>query len=376
MSEADSNHVIRVLHVVGEMDRGGTETLLMTLLRILNKDKFQYDFVEQTERKCSYDDEIVELGSKIYRCPKISPFSLNRYRNWWRRFYKEHPEYAIIHGHSRGSAPIYLSEAKKAGLITIAHCHNNSYGRGIKGLIRQIWQMPLRHLADYNLACSWDSGISQYGKNSTFSVIKNGIDSEKFAFDPAVRKRMREEYGLTDKFVVGNVARFVEQKNHAFLLEIFKRILDLQPSAILFLIGSGPLMDDIKRRAADLDILDKVVFSGEHSNMPDYYQMMDVFVLPSLFEGLGIVNIEAQCSGLPCVVSSTVAPEAGITDLLSYQSLSNSPESWALSVLEKAKLFSERQSRRDEIQKNGFDIRMTAHQLQDMYEKIVIKKRY
>ena len=165
---------IYVLHVVGRMDRGGTETLLMNLLRTVDRSVFQFDFVEQTQDKCDYDEEIIRLGSKIYRCPTISPTNLNSYRSWWKSFFDKHKEYRIVHGHSRGSAPIYLDEANKADRVTIANCHSNSHGKGVKGAIRYLWQLPLRSIADYNFACSYDSAISQFGKKSEFKVIKNG----------------------------------------------------------------------------------------------------------------------------------------------------------------------------------------------------------
>ena len=360
---------INVLHVVGRMDRGGTEALIMSLLRKVDRTKFQYDIVEQTEDICSHDQEIQALGSVIYRCPAISLLGLGAYRKWWRRFLTEHDEYQIVHGHSRGSAPIYLREARRAGRITIAHCHSNSFGKGLKGVIRKVWQTPLRNMADINLACSHDSGISQYGRSNPFIVINNGIEPEKFAFNKVKRMEMRSKLSLDGRLVVGNVARFVEPKNHTFLLEIFRELLKMEPQAVLLLIGSGPLEEKIRLKAKEMHIADSVIFSGEHSNIADYYQAMDVFVLPSLFEGLGIVNIEAQCAGLPCFVSDNVAPEAKITNLLQYIPLSETPEKWAAEIMKARKVHGERRSHIKEVQDNGFDINMTAQQLEAIYIK-------
>ena len=358
---------IYVLHVVGRMDRGGTEALIMSLLRRLDRTKFQYDIVEQTEDICSHDQEIQALGSVIYRCPAISLLGLNTYRKWWRRFFAEHDEYRIVHGHSRGSAPIYLREARRAGRTTIVHSHNNSFGKGIKGIIRKIWQFPLRNLADVNLACSHDSGIAQYGRHNPFTVINNGIESEKFAFNKYKRMEMRSELSLDGRFVVGNVARYVEQKNHTFLLKIFRELLNMEHEAVLLLIGSGPLEEKIRSQAEEMHMADSIIFSGEHSNIADYYQAMDVFVLPSLFEGLGIVNIEAQCAGLPCFVSDTVAPEAKVTNLLRFLSLEDAPEKWATEIIRGWKESGERRARAKDVQEKGFDINWTARQLQELY---------
>lgn len=363
---------IKILHVVGRMDRGGTEALLMSLLRTIDRTKFQYDFVEQTEDLCDYDKEILSLGSTIYRVPHISPINLGRYRAWWRSFFRDHPEYRIVHGHSRGSGPIYLDEARKAGRITIAHCHNNSHGKGIKGLIRYIWQLPLRYAADYNFACSNDSGISQFGKKGKFEVVKNGIQTEKYTWDPTVRRRVREIMGLQDSFVVGNVARFVEQKNHKYLVSVFSEIKKRKPNAKLLLVGQGSLEDEVRKQLQELSLLDDAVFTGIRSDVNELMQAMDVFVLTSYFEGLGIVNIEAQAAGLPCFASAKViAPEVKLTELMHFISLEESPDHWAEYILSHAIAVEERQNQRQAIIDAGFDIRTTAEQLNNFYLEVL-----
>lgn len=363
---------IRVLHVVGQMNRGGTEALLMALLRTTDRERFQYDFVEQTEDTCDYDEEILRLGGRIFRSPTIRPTNLAEYRRWWRQFFRQHPEYPIVHGHSRGSAPIYLDEANRAGRVTIAHCHNNSFGLGAKGLIRRIWQQPLRHIADYNLACSRESGISQYGKNGHFMVLRNGIDTSRFVWDPEVRERVRTSLGLAGQLVVGNVARFETQKNHPFLIDIFYDVQRLRPDARLLLVGRGTLEDDIRQQVRRLGIEEKVIFAGLRSDVNELMQAMDVFVLPSHFEGLGIVNIEAQAAGLPCFVSAKVIPpEAKATELLRYIPLEASPGVWAEQIVAGAISPAERRNTMDEIVRAGFDIRTTARELEHFYREIL-----
>lgn len=358
---------IKVLHVVGRMDRGGTETLIMNLLRVLDRKKFQYDIVEQTLDICDYDEEIESLGSIIYRCPTISITNLISYRQWWKKFFKEHPEYRIVHGHSRGSAPIYLDEAKKAGCIAIAHCHNNSYGLGIKGLIRKIWQLPLKTIADYNFACSNEAGISQYGRDSEFTVIKNGIPAKEFRYNPETRNRLRKQMGLEDCFVVGNVARFEEQKNHILLLKIFNEIVKIKPNAKLLLVGNGSLEKKIEKKVNEYSLKEKVIFAGICTNVNELLQAMDVFLLPSLFEGLGIVNIEAQASGLPCFVSDTVSLDAKITDLMHYLPLKSSADIWAKQIVNLYDSFQDRRDTFDDIVSSGYDINTTSEWLQDFY---------
>lgn len=363
---------IKILHVVGRMDRGGTEALLMNLLRTIDRTKFQYDFVEQTDDVCDYDEEILALGSKIYRVPHISLRNLSGYRAWWRTFYQQHPEYRIIHGHSRGSGPVYLSEARKAGRITIAHCHNNSHGKGIRGLIRYLWQLPLRRAADYNFACSFDSGISQFGKNGTFQVIKNGIQTEKYAWSLEKREELRKTLGVENAFVVGNVARFVEQKNHTFLVSVFAEIKKQRPDAKLVLIGQGYLEKNVREQLAALNLTEDALFLGLRSDVPDLLQAMDVFVLPSLFEGLGIVNIEAQTAGLPCFASAkVVAPEVKLTELMHFISLEESPAYWAEYILSHTVPVEQRRDQSQAIIDAGFDIRTTAEQLNKFYVDVL-----
>lgn len=363
---------IKILHVVGRMDRGGTEALLMSLLRTIDRTKFQYDFVEQTEDVCDYDEEILALGSTIYRVPHISPRNLAQYRAWWRAFFKAHPEYRIVHGHSRGSGPIYLDEARKAGRITIAHCHNNSHGKGLPGLIRYLWQLPLRHAADYNFACSHDSGVSQFGRKGRFQVIKNGIQTEKFLWNPQIRQEKRRELSVEQAFVVGNVARFVEQKNHEFLISVFAEIKKIRSDAKLVLVGQGPLEPEIRRQIASLDLQDDVIFTGIRSDVHELMQAMDVFVLTSHFEGLGIVNIEAQAAGLPCFVSDKVVPpEVKLTDLLHFIPLEKSPAYWAEYILSHAMPVEQRRDQSSAIIDAGFDICTTAQQLNNFYLEVL-----
>ena len=362
---------IKILHVVGQMDRGGTETLLMNLLRILDRSRFQFDFVEQTQRRCDYDDEIEALGSQIYRCHTISIRNLKRYRTWWRSFFREHPEYKIVHGHSRGSAPIYLDEAKKAGCVTILHCHNNSFGKGLSGIKRWVWQIPLHWIADYNFACSLEAGVSQFGKHGSFEVIKNGILSERFSWSPEVRSAIRKELEIENALVIGNVARFEQQKNHIFLIDVFREIKTVRPDAKLLLVGKGTKENEIRSKASSYGIQKDIIFAGMKENVHEMYQAMDAFVLPSLFEGLGMVNIEAQTSGLPCFVSDKVAKEAAVTQLVHFIPLSASPKRWAKEILDGLIPESERRDYREEIIRAGYDIQTTAEKLYSFYSEVM-----
>lgn len=363
---------INVLHVVGRMDRGGTETFLMNLLRTIDRDAFQFDFVEQTEDECDYDREILELGSRIYRCPHISAGNLHQYRKWWRKFFDRHPEYRIVHGHSRGSGPIYLDEANKAGRITIAHCHSNSFGKGMEGIIRRVWQRPLRKIADYNLACSYEAGLSQYGANSSYKVIRNGIQAKKYGWNPIVREKIRAEWNIGDRFVLGNVARFEKPKNHSFLLKIFSEIKKNKPDALLMLVGGGSGENRIHQLADEMGIEQDMIYAGIRDDVHNLLQAMDSFVFPSLYEGLPLALVEAQASGISCFVSGDViSDEVQMSELLHFVSLNDSPEKWAEIILEKTVSYRDRRDMSQLIADSGFDIQSVGEDLSRFYIEII-----
>lgn len=365
------NKPVRILHVVGRMDRGGTETLLMNLFRRLNTEEMVFDFVVQTDDICDYDMEILTLGGKIYRCPALTISNIRKYRNWWIDFLKEHSEYEIIHGHSRGSAPIYLKAARKLNRRTIAHCHNNSNGKGLYALKRYVWQFPLRYIPEFCFACSMDSGYSQFGKRK-FQVIYNGIDTEKYTWNASLRESYRKKFGIENNFVVGNVARFEFQKNHEFLIDIFAEIKKREKTAKLLLIGRGTREQIIREKAAKMGLSDDIIFAGLRSDVNNCMQALDVFVLPSHFEGLGIVNIEAQAAGLPCFVSEKVVPkEIEITDLVHFISLNESAADWAETILQNKQDVDLRRDTSEEIKKSGFDIESTKKVLVDFYQSLI-----
>lgn len=362
---------LKVLHVVGRMDRGGTEALLMSLLREMKGEDVVYDFVEQTEDICDYDEEILSLGSKIYRCKALTTSNIMEYRQWWIDFLKQHPEYYIIHGHSRGSAPIYLDVAKKMGRRTIAHCHNNSNGRGLWALKRYIWQFPLRYIPEFCFACSKDSGYSQFGRKRKFEVILNGIQTKKYIWNPVLRDTLRKEMNLENVFVIGNVARFESQKNHEFLIDIFVEIKKIEPKAKLMLIGKGSKEDLIREKVERLSLNEDVLFMGLRSDVENLMQVMDVFLLPSHFEGLGIVNIEAQAAGLPCFVSDKVVPkEIQVTELVHFIPLHKSASYWANKIVEEKRLDTQRRDTSTDILNSGFDIETTKNYLNNFYREL------
>lgn len=363
---------MRVLHVIGKMDRGGAETMIMNLYREIDRSKVQFDFVVHTDQKCAYDDEIIALGGKIYSLPPFNGINILKYQKAWENFLSKHSEYKIIHGHLGSTAAIYLNVAKKYSLYTIAHSHNTNNKVTLKGKLYSIFTYPTRNIAHYFFGCSKAAGIDRFGNgvvnSSNFQILDNAIKTEEFIYSIHTREMKRIEFNLNEKFVIGHIGRFNIQKNHAFLIEVFKKIHDEHSNAVLMLIGDGNLREDIELKVNKLGLKDNVIFTGVRSDIPDLMQAMDVFVFPSLFEGLGIVTVEAQAAGLKCIVSDAIPEEAYLTNLVEVLSLKSPIEIWTEKILEYIDGY-ERTNTYQEIKRKGYDINDTVIWLQEFYLK-------
>ncbi|MBS7146771.1 MAG: glycosyltransferase family 1 protein [Intestinibacter bartlettii] len=366
------NEQIRILHVIGQMNRGGAESMIMNIYRKIDRTKIQFDFVVHTDSICDFDDEIKSLGGKIYNCPRFTGTNLVSYIKFWNEFFKEHKEYKIIHGHIGSSASIYLKIAKKNGLFTIAHSHSGGFDIGIKGTMYRVFSYPTRFIADYFFACSENAGISRYGKrvvnNKTiFSVLKNAIDVNQYAFSEEIRDKKRKELNLENKFVIGHVGRFDKAKNQEYLVEIFKLIAKKNENTMLLLIGDGELRPHIIEKVKNCGLEDKVIFTGVRSDVNELLQAMDVFVFPSVYEGLPVTVIEAQAAGLPCLISDTITDEVCITSLVQKLSINESVEEWYKKIV----LLYQNGSKHEEIFKNigiqGYDINTSVSNLEKFY---------
>ncbi|MFD0961662.1 glycosyltransferase family 1 protein [Paenibacillus chungangensis] len=367
---------IRILQVFAEMNRGGAETMIMNLYRNMDRSKIQFDFIVHTEDKCAFDDEIYKLGGKIFRVPAYKGTNHSLYLKSWHFYFKKHPEYKIIHGHVRSTASIYLRTAKKYGLITIAHSHSTSSGNGLSAIAKNILQYPIRHVADYFFACTKTAGEWLFGKRickkENFNILKNAIDAKRFVYNNVVRNRVRNELRVEDKFVIGHVGRFHYSKNHQFLIDIFKNVHEKDENAILLLVGEGELQDTIRMRVCNLGLDNNVIFTGVRSDIPELFQAMDMFVFPSVYEGLGIVLIEAQASGLSCVVADTIPKEALITGNVEQVSLSKSPDVWAKAIFQRVNRNRyDRTNTYAEIKNSGYDIEDSYKWLQEFYLGLV-----
>lgn len=326
--------MIRILHCVNDMHRAGLETMLMNYYRNIDRTKIQFDFLTHRPYRSDYDEEIESLGGKIYYAPRLYPQNYPAYFKWMRKFFKEHPEYKIVHSHIDTMSYLPLLAAKKAGIpIRIAHSHNTSLDRDFKYLLKQYFRFRINSVCTHRLACGEEAGKFLFG-NQEFKVIPNAIDAEKFYFNEELRYKKRKELCLEDKFVVGHVGRLSYQKNHKFLIEIFNELLKKEPDSILLLVGVGEKEEELKRQVKSLNIEDKVNFLGNRSDVNELYQAMDVFVMPSFFEGIPVVGVEAQFANLPCIFSDKVPEEVKFTDNCVFFPLSKGLDSWVNDVLE------------------------------------------
>jgi glycosyltransferase involved in cell wall biosynthesis len=361
---------IRILHVFGKLNANGAETMVINLYRKLDRTQIQFDFIVHTDEDCYYDQEIQELGGKIHRIERFTGKNVFRYISAWKQFFALHPEYLIIHSHVRSTAALFLKVAKDAGRITIAHSHNVSNGNGIGAMVKKILQSPIIYVSDYLFACSVPAGIWLFGERSfqkgIVQIFKNAIDLRKFTYNHEIRMKYQETLNLSNKFVIGNIARFDYQKNHTFLIDVFYEIYKQNQNAVLLLVGVGDLVTAMKEKVKALELNEAVLFLGSRSDVPELMQVMDVFLFPSLYEGLGIVAIEAQSASLPTIVSDQVPNEIQVTDLVQFLPLERSALEWANVVLKNQQADRNKRTQ-GKLAEAGYDIDQSVKLLENFY---------
>lgn len=360
---------MKVLMVVHEMNRGGIETLIMNVFRTIDRSKIMFDFVVHVDKECDYDKEVYDLGGTIYHCPDYRGVNHIQYVNWWKSFLKEHPEYRIIHSHSFTLAKIHLGVAKKLGRITIVHSHTSSKDSGLKGIAKGLLTKNVNKVCDYKFACS-DTAAEYLFKDkaSEAVIIKNGIIAHNFTYNEAVRKEFRNNLNIEDgEIVIGNVASVNNLKNQGFIIEIVKALKDMGKKARFICVGKNYVGDEFVNHAKELGIADLVNFVGLQPNVNEWLQAFDVYIMPSLYEGLPLAAVEAQAAGLRCILSDTISKETDVTGLITFNSLNDSAEKWAETVLDL--LPYERNNTYDIISEQGFDIKTTTDWLTEFYSK-------
>ena len=356
----------KMVHIVGNLAPGGMGSFLMNLYRNIDREKVQFDFIVMGEKAVNYHDAAKELGANIY---KVSGLSKNpvKYFLEIKNIIKQN-QYDVVFRHTDvATIAIDLIAARMGGAKRrIPHSHSTDS----KHLLAHKLLRPVlvANATEY-FACSEPAAEWMYGenicKNKKYQLVKNGIDLNRYAYDPTVRKEKRNELGIEeDTLVIGHVGNFVYAKNHLFLLEIFAKVLERQPRAKLLLAGDGELRAEIEKKIEDLGIKEHVMLLGIRNDIPKLLQVVDVYLFPSVYEGLPVALVEAQAAGLPCVISDTIAPESKITNHIESYSLQLSIEEWAQKVLGWSGY--ERTDSTDVLRKAGYDIMETVR----MYEAL------
>lgn len=364
--------MIKVLQVLPGLNRGGLETFVMNIYRSINRDKVQFDFLTNMHGG-AYSDEIVSLGGTIhYIAPRNK--GLHAFSKNLKTFFNKHRgEYAAIHYHESSLSSIeVLYYAKKAHIpVRIMHSHSSSImGRKIHYLTHYLGKLAIGSLANRYFGCSdkaldWMYSIT--GVRNKAILIPNGIDSTQFSYNESKRKEIRAKMAISDdEIVIGHVGRLSAVKNHNFLLDIYSSFLKLNPRAKLWIIGTGELEQSLRQRVEDLGLSKTVFFLGVRSDTNDLYQAMDIFVMPSLYEGLPVVLVEAQTAGLPILCSDTISKMSKLTSGYFALPLRVSHNQWAKKISEILADF-HRMNNQAEIAAAGYDIYKVSEYLQQIY---------
>ena len=361
--------MIRVLQCVNIMDRAGLETMLMNYYRSIDRNEVQFDFLTHRTEKGAYDEEIEGLGGIVYHAPRLYPQNYTSYFKWMAKFFNKHPEYKIVHSHIDAMSYFPLLAAKKANVpARIAHSHSSKLDIDFKLPIKYITLKLLPSVATCNCACGDVAGKFMFG-NKDFAIIKNAIDIDKFSFNEQIRKKKREELGLENKFVIGHVGRYCYIKNQLFLLDVFAKIIKKRNDAYLLLIGKGEDEKKIREKIHYLNLKNYVSLLIDRTDVNQLYQAMDVFVMPSLFEGLPVVGVEAQANGLSCIVSEKISKEILLTDNIKMVKLDSGVDIWEESILHTE--IKRNINACEQLDKRGYNVKNEAKNLLEFYKKLI-----
>lgn len=365
------NNPIRVAQIIGKWLGGGVESVVMYYYRHIDRTKIQFDFICDEDSTNIPYEEIEKMGGKVILIPPYQ--KVFKYHNKLKDVLKN-GNYKIVHSHINTLSVFSLFAAKCALVpIRIAHSHSTTNKKEKKkNLLKQVLRPFSKIFATDYMCCSelagrWLFGDEEYDKGYVY-LLNNAIDLEKFIYDEKVRKEKRNELGIPeDTLVLGHVGRFVEQKNHRFLIDIFNEVHKKNDNSILLLAGQGPLMEKNKMKVKSLGLEKCVKFLGQRNDINELYQAFDVFCLPSLYEGLPVVGVEAQATGLLCILSDEMTKETKVLDTTEFLSLKQSAKEWANVIIEKNKNFKRLNSKK-EISNNGFNIVNESKKIVSFYE--------
>lgn len=342
--------------------------MIMNLYQHMDKERVQFDFVVDHPEYDSYLPLIESLGGKVYTMPMFNGRNISEVKSAWSQLFYTHPEYSVLHSHARSYASIYLPIARKHGLKTIIHSHNTSNGRGISSFAKSILQYPLRFQSDFYFGCSQAAGRWLFGDrvvtSDCFFVLNNAIDAAKYRYNSTVRKEYRKKFGIKNENVFLQVGSLSNQKNHRFSLEVFKKLCLKQPDSKLFIAGVGEKEELIRDKIEEYQLDRNIVLLGRRNDVEKLLQMADCYIMPSIYEGLSVAAVEAQASGITCILSDVVSKEVKITDVCEFLPLDE--DVW----IERLNSSFRREDTYSQVKNAGYDIMDTSKWLMDFYERI------
>lgn len=379
MNDSKERLPIKVLMLFTILNRGGAETMVMNYYRAIDRSKVQFDFVVHREEEGDYEEEIRSLGGKIYRMMPLRPHTFGKYERQISVFFDEHPEYQIIHGQCSESGYFFYKEAARRGIpVIIAHAHSSHVDIDMKWIVRTWLKHKMRPYLTHYFACGKEAAEWLFGKQLAKKsiILKNAIDTQRFYFNEETRKKKRMELGIaSNTLAVCHVGSFVKVKNHLFIIDIMKKMLDITPNSQLFLTGDGEEKLSIEHLVKSKGMDDHVTFLGRRSDVPQLLQAFDIMVFPSHFEGLPVTLIEAQCAGLPCVISNNIPKEVILTDLVEQISLDETATTWAEKLIATVSRPFDRATHAEKVASAGFDIKENSKWLEKFYLNALSKRQ-
>lgn len=368
------NRPVRIAHIIGKLNAAGVEAVVNNYYKNIDHNKYQFDYYIDSDSSCKPPKDLIDMGARYFVIPPYQ--HLFSHIKTLVRLFKEN-KYLIVHSGMNTLAPISLFAAWMAGVpIRINHNHSTAGKGEFKRNCLKYCLRPFAKLfANHYCACSKYAGKWLFGKNffnsGKVTVFNNAVDTSKFAFSKSNRDRLRKELGISNKYVIGHIGRFTKQKNHSFLIDIFEQYYKTNPNAVLLLVGIGELQEEIKDTVKQKKLEDAVIFLGKRSDVDELYSAMDVFLLPSLYEGLPVVGVEAQVSGLPCIFSNEITSEVAITDNVYFLPIDGSVSDWCSQITN----FENLDLKRDKLKLKdcSFDIKVQANNLVEYYDECIMK---
>lgn len=364
------NKPIRVLQIVTQMNQAGLESRLMDIYRNIDKNSVQFDFYTCRKEVGYFDAEIKAMGGKVFYNNPLRLKKIQSISKQFKSFLLDHTEYKIVHCHLNQWCGVVLKGAEQANVpVRIAHSRTSLQKLTIKNCIKNFVKLSTKRYATHYFAVSRKAGEWLFGKRMVDSgkveIWPNAIDCKKFIYNPQKRKKMREALGLDNELTLIHIGNLRPEKNHAFIFQVFKQVLEKQPSAKLILVGGDMMGGTLQHLARENGINQSVQFLGSRSDVPDLLQAGDVFVFPSLYEGFPGAVLEAQASGLPCVISDTITDEVCLTAECVQLPLSATHTEWVDKILELSG--TRRHNNYALLRSKGYDIRLLAKNMQDFY---------